>query len=235
MIGKRFGRLLVIADEGSFHSKKHTEALWRCRCDCGNECLVLGGNLRSGHTTSCGQCMVTYEDCGEYIKGIDSNGKEFIFDRDDFEVVKNRSWHVAKSGYVESGSHSGATRLHQFLMKPPRGCVVDHINGKRDDCRRSNMRIATNQENVFNARLSKANTSGYKGVVRVRNGKYSARIEKDGKHMYLGTYSDPIEAARAYDKAARFYFGEFAKPNFGEGGIYGREEKVLALAEQVSR
>lgn len=53
LLGQTFEHLTVIAREGSDH---RGEALWRCQCDCGNPqtILVLGSNLRSGHTSSCG-------------------------------------------------------------------------------------------------------------------------------------------------------------------------------------
>lgn len=51
MRGLRFGRLVVIEQAGN---AKYGAALWRCRCDCGNEKIVMGADLRSGHTQSCG-------------------------------------------------------------------------------------------------------------------------------------------------------------------------------------
>ena len=53
MIGKKFGHLTVISRQGS---DKRGEALWECECDCAahTHLIVLGSNLRSGHTTSCG-------------------------------------------------------------------------------------------------------------------------------------------------------------------------------------
>jgi hypothetical protein len=52
LVGKRFGRLLVL----SFHSKnsKGAHVRWNCFCDCGNTTVVLSGNLKNGHTKSCG-------------------------------------------------------------------------------------------------------------------------------------------------------------------------------------
>jgi ribosomal protein S27E len=49
--GQRFGRLIVLCREGSSTSGI---AKWRCRCDCGNERIVYGRNLRNGNTQSCG-------------------------------------------------------------------------------------------------------------------------------------------------------------------------------------
>ena len=49
-IGKRFGKLTVIAYDG----KRNGVHFWKCQCDCGNETIVSQSNLRLGHTTSCG-------------------------------------------------------------------------------------------------------------------------------------------------------------------------------------
>ena len=51
MTGRAIGRLLVIEECGR---DAHGQALWRCRCECGNEVIVRGDSLRSEHTTSCG-------------------------------------------------------------------------------------------------------------------------------------------------------------------------------------
>ena len=51
MTGRVIGRLLVIEECGR---AAHGEALWRCRCKCGNEIIVRGSSLRSERTTSCG-------------------------------------------------------------------------------------------------------------------------------------------------------------------------------------
>ena len=51
MLGKIAGRLLVLDREAN---NKRGQARWRCVCECGNECVVLGSNLRNGNTVSCG-------------------------------------------------------------------------------------------------------------------------------------------------------------------------------------
>lgn len=51
MTGRPIGRLTVIEECGR---ASHGEALWRCRCECGNEVTVRGSSLRNEHTTSCG-------------------------------------------------------------------------------------------------------------------------------------------------------------------------------------
>lgn len=55
MLGMRVGKLTVIerVEDHYYPSGRH-DAQYRCRCECGNEVIVLGIHLRSGHTTSCG-------------------------------------------------------------------------------------------------------------------------------------------------------------------------------------
>lgn len=48
---QRFGRLVVLHEAGR---SKAGKVLWLCQCDCGNTKIVVGGDLRSGKTTSCG-------------------------------------------------------------------------------------------------------------------------------------------------------------------------------------
>lgn len=52
LTGKRFGKLIVLGRAEC--NSKSGNAMWICRCDCGNETTVIGSHLRSGHTTSCG-------------------------------------------------------------------------------------------------------------------------------------------------------------------------------------
>lgn len=55
LTGRRFGRLVVIERDGTYYSPTFRAfPLWRCRCDCGTECIVLGNSLRQGTTKSCG-------------------------------------------------------------------------------------------------------------------------------------------------------------------------------------
>lgn len=58
IIGKRFGRLLVVemVDERS----KCGEIKYLCKCDCGNEKIIVGTSMRNGSTRSCG-CLISEE------------------------------------------------------------------------------------------------------------------------------------------------------------------------------
>jgi hypothetical protein len=100
---------------------------------------------------------------------------------------------------------------------------VDHIDNNKLNNQKSNLRLATHHQNQFNSNLQRNNTSGYIGVVYHKNYKknkiskmshWHARIKFNSKHISLGYYQTPEEAAKAYDKKAKELFGEFAKTNF---------------------
>lgn len=150
-----------------------------------------------------------------YIKCTCLNGRSFICDRADYETVKNHIWHITGNGYVKSGPGKKCIRLHRLLTGATAGYDVDHINGDPTDNRRSNLRVITHHQNAINVGLRCNSKTGYKGVCWTSREKmYRAYIFVKGKQKSLGYYSNPQEAALAYDKAASFYFGEFARLNF---------------------
>ncbi|GAG28472.1 unnamed protein product [marine sediment metagenome] len=107
--------------------------------------------------------------------------------------------------------------MHRMILGVEKGVDVDHINGDGIDNRRFNLRACLRSENGRNRRLSKNNKSGYKGVCWNKScNKWVAQIKYNYKEYSLGCFFCIIKAAKAYDKAAREYFGEFARTNFPE-------------------
>lgn len=91
---------------------------------------------------------------------------------------------------------------------------IDHINHDRSDNRWVNLRVATRLQNEWNKPHRKDNVAGYKGVGwRKDKHKWRARIRVNKSEISLGYYSNPKDAALAYDQAAVKYFGEFACTN----------------------
>jgi hypothetical protein len=100
--------------------------------------------------------------------------------------------------------------MHQHVLKTELN--VDHRNGNGLDNRLANLRPASVAQNGWNAALSKANTSGIKGVCWNKvHRKWVALIRIDGKRLHLGFFVTVQEAADAYASAAERYHGEFAK------------------------
>lgn len=230
MLGRIFGRLEVVAETAPAHNG---EVRWLCKCKCGNTAVFTGSCLRTGHATSCGHCL-KYAKSGNVITATDINGNSFVFDADDFELVSKYRWWVSPKGYVNADDENRKRiSLHRLIMGSPENQVIDHINGDCTDCRKENLRIATVQQNSWNSKRPSNNTSGYKGVYYdPHRKKYEAYIRPNGHKVHLGRYDNPIEAAMAYDRAAAFYFGEYARTNYEIGGRRPNEEfqEILELA-----
>jgi hypothetical protein len=110
--------------------------------------------------------------------------------------------------------------MHRMLVQPRRNEVVDHIDHNGLNNRRCNVRPCTQRQNLANTRPSADakiydNTPHYIGVYR-RGDKWRASIGYRGKYYYLGTFADPVEAAKARDKKAYEFWGPYAYLNFPE-------------------
>lgn len=106
--------------------------------------------------------------------------------------------------------------MHHLVIDIPPGLFPDHINHNGLDNRKANVRPVTRAQNVWNRRKFKRPTrSKYKGVDwAIDMKRWRARIRVNGRRIYLGSFSDELEAAKAYDRAARKYHGQFAALNF---------------------
>lgn len=152
----------------------------------------------------------------KYITIYSSKGnKRAIVDDSDFsELVKYR-WSLSGRGYAaRATSQEGTIYMHRLLLDAPKGKQVDHINGNKLDNRKNNLRLCNNFENNVHRGLRKNNTSGYKGVIwNKQRRKWAAIIRTGSKRLWVCFSDDPIEAAKAYNEAAKKYHGEFAVLN----------------------
>lgn len=155
---------------------------------------------------------------GGHKKNSEITGYAFV-DEEDFEKLNKYNWHISSNGYAvhfkTSGrKYLGILRMHREIINAPSDKFVDHINGDKLDNRKINLRLATNSQNQANAKMWSTNKSGYRGVsFHNWSKKWIAGIKIMGKSINLGYFDKPINAARAFDKAAIFYRGEFAKTN----------------------
>lgn len=132
-----------------------------------------------------------------------------VVDQDDWYRVKHHKWRYMTNGYAAKEDDKQSVLLHHEIVWCPEGFEVDHINGDKLDNRKQNLRVCTRAQNQANVGVTSRNKSGFKGVSFDR-GKWVART----KGVHLGRFTDPVEAARAYDKKAIELFGEFANLNF---------------------
>lgn len=145
-----------------------------------------------------------------------TQGKISTIDASDFNLVNVNGWHALKSstgGFYAAFRSNG---MHRLIMNAPKGVEVDHRDMDGLNNRRSNLRLATHQQNAFNRGPSKRNRSGIKGVRFVSRGRnWEARINICGKLKSLGRFSNKNSAAIAYINAAKIEHGEFARTEKG--------------------
>ncbi|OHB55307.1 MAG: hypothetical protein A2173_08695 [Planctomycetes bacterium RBG_13_44_8b] len=105
--------------------------------------------------------------------------------------------------------------MHNEIMQPQAGLIIDHKDHNGLNNSRANLRPATKAQNCWNRRKKPGCSSKYKGVCFNKAlGKWAGSIRFEGRRSHLGYFVNEEEAARTYDAAARKYHGEFAALNF---------------------
>lgn len=120
--------------------------------------------------------------------------------------------------YAQRRNRGTTARLHRVVMARVLGRElkfwekVDHVDLNGLNNCRSNLRLATNSQNMANQTKTRRNTSGYKGVSwDKQRRKWVAYIHSNGKSINLGGFNSPEAAHEAYIQAAHQHFGEYAR------------------------
>lgn len=226
LTGDKFGKLTVIRRFGIDNKCKPT---WLCKCECGNETVTSGNNLRRGIAKSCGcnrrttikdRTKKKYPDKNppsdisnaKYI--TTSKGEYILVDEDDYDYLNKFNWRLNSEGYAQTNvTKNEVVSMHTLIMKPAKGCTVGFISKNKFDCRKKNLRYINSLQKVAsNKPISTKLHSKYKGVTRQRD-KWIARVQKNGVIYRLGIFNSEIAAAKAYNEKALELFGEYAYLN----------------------
>ena len=192
LTGRRFGKLVAVKKLES----KNGRTRWECRCDCGNMHISTAHSLKAGKCTSCG--------CGHYVRGrgiTDISGQRFgrltaLYHTDKRSKKGSVFWHcrcdcgnevdVTEDGLLH-GNYRSCGCLRQEIWKELPG-QLHMVDG-------------TCVEMLEKRKHRSDNTSGFRGVYQLRNGKYRATIGFKGKRFYIGTFVDYQDAVQARQEA----------------------------------
>lgn len=147
-----------------------------------------------------------------------SRNKTTVVDNENFDELSKYKWYF--DGYYavrNEKTRKNKTKIilmHRQIMREPKGKRIDHEDGNGLNNQKYNLRLCSHAENMRNSKKPINNTSGYKGVhFNKKAKKFQAYISVDNKNKHLGLFNNPIDAALAYNNAAKKLHGKFANLN----------------------
>lgn len=195
--------------------------VWKCRCDCGGEIMVDTKRLRRGTVTNCG-CVpkatakngVKVKSCGcgnsrRKTTIVDLAGQRFgrlkvLYPTQERDHKGSVYWHCRcdcgnEKNITQDNLMHGNYKSCGCLKKEKQGNIYSQLH----------MLDGTCLEILENRKYRSDNTSGFRGVYRMRNGNYKATIGFKRQRFHIGTYADYAMAVEARLEAEELIFKGF--------------------------
>lgn len=198
---QKFGKLTAI----EIAYRKGHFTYWHCKCECGKEKDVLISNLTCGKTVSCG---CSYKDMGQRLRKFNeykinnnivtmktfNTNRNFYFDLDDLDKVKDLCWFETSLGYIANKSSKKIKLLHRIVTNCPTDKVVDHIDHNTLNNCKKNLRVCTQKENMMNRKMNNNNELKCYGISKIqRNDNFYYIVQLGG---YKGCYKNFEDALK---------------------------------------
>lgn len=146
-----------------------------------------------------------------------SRGMVAIVDSQDYEVLSQFKWSVAKCGkkwyakrLTPNKEGKKTIYMHRFIMGVGKADEIDHKDGDGLNNTRVNLRKATRSQNNANRKVHPKNKCGHHGVVNNGRNKWYGKVKKDSKYYWTAGFDNPADAAYARAALKIQLFGEFA-------------------------
>jgi len=193
---------------------KYGESIKDIAIECGYKYTTLLKRMKENNISTYSRKQNRYNLDGKFGVGYATNTNDtFYFDLEDYDKISNCGWYCKTTSdghkYMEN-KYGGYKSFHRIIMDAKTSEYIDHVNGDTLDNRKYNLRACTNQQNAFNSKINKNNTSGFTGIV-LSGDVWVASIKYNYKNIYLKSSKDKDVAIRARLEAELKYFGkEFA-------------------------
>lgn len=193
LTGQRFGRLVCMEPTAERNCKG--SVVWRCRCDCGNECFAPSKQLLSGYKRSCG-CL-SHPPLKEFV------GKRF----GQLTVIEYAGKRAGMHRWKCVCDCGNETIVGQTLLQTGKtkscGCI-------QRDIYKENLKLVDGTSvallEASKKHLLSSNTSGHTGVYQSKkNGKWVAQITFKRKTYYLGSYDKIDDAIKARQRGEEMH------------------------------
>ena len=136
------------------------------------------------------------------LSGSIGVGLYALVDDKDFPLVNKYKWRLHRahglcyartSMWIRGAGKTRSVLMHRMILSPPPDKMTDHLNHNGLDCRRSNMRVCTHSENLWNCRRT--------GGIRKWGSKWYATIRQFGITYHIGVFPDKEAAVKAHGLA----------------------------------
>ena len=155
LIGKRFGKFIVLEDTGK---RYYGYVVYKCKCDCGNIFEAPSHNIKAGQIKSCGCLLRELKDSwpnrikktnkyrfGKFGVGYTQKGEKFFFDTEDYDKLQNYCWSYDSShklvAYIRGTGNNRIAAWRIILNENNKNKRVKFKNGKKWDLRKKNLEV----------------------------------------------------------------------------------------------
>ncbi|HJA65414.1 MAG TPA: transcriptional regulator [Candidatus Mediterraneibacter cottocaccae] len=200
--GRRFGELTVLERA----ENRNGRTCWLCRCSCGREKIVPAHDLKAEKTRSCGA-----PEHKAQRRSIDLRGRTFgrltaLYPTTRRDRRGSVYWHCVCTCGNEK-EFSEASLMHGNC----RSCGCLKAENQKKISSQLHMVDGTCIEMLEKRKYRNDNTSGFRGVYRMKNGKFRVNIGFKGRRFYLGSFERYGEAVRMRKEAEEMIHGGFVQ------------------------